>query len=114
MTEAERQRVFLKRAASVLAERVLQLDDVVQQKIYDSLERLYFEKEDWPNVIETLKVLVEKFPKREHWVRLAGVYGQEGYEKEQMYSLEAAYTAGFLTQKTDFTNLAGLLMQESG
>ena len=46
MTEAERQRVFLKRAASVLAERVLQLDDVVQQKIYDSLERLYFEKED--------------------------------------------------------------------
>ena len=46
MTEAERQRVFLKRAASVLAERVLQLDDVVQQKVYDSLERLYFEKED--------------------------------------------------------------------
>ena len=46
MTEAERQREFLKRAASVLAERVLQLDDVVQQKIYDSLERLYFEKED--------------------------------------------------------------------
>ena len=46
MTEAERQRVFLKRAASVLAERVLQLDDVVKQKIYDSLERLYFEKED--------------------------------------------------------------------
>ena len=46
MTEAERQRVFLKRAASVLAERVLQLDDIVQQKIYDSLERLYFEKED--------------------------------------------------------------------
>ena len=46
MTEAERQKAFLKRAASVLAERVLQLDDVVQQKIYDSLERLYFEKED--------------------------------------------------------------------
>ena len=46
MTEAERQREFLKRGASVLAERVLQLDDVVQKKIYDSLERLYFEKED--------------------------------------------------------------------
>ena len=46
MTEAERQREFLNRAASVLAERVLQLDDIVQQKIYDSLERLYFEKED--------------------------------------------------------------------
>ena len=46
MTQAERQREFLKRAASILAERVLKLDDIVQQKIYDSLERLYFEKED--------------------------------------------------------------------
>ena len=84
----------------------------VKEQQWSLLTFLYFEKEDWPNVIETLKVMVEKFPKREHWVRLAGVYGQEGYEKEQMYSLEAAYTAGFLEKKTDFTNLAGLLMQE--
>ena len=73
---------------------------------------MYFEKEDWPNVIRVLQVLVEEFPKREHWVRLAGVYGQEGYDKEQLYTLEAAYTADFLEKQTDFTNLAGLLMQE--
>ena len=84
----------------------------VKEQQWSLLTFLYFEKEDWPNVIETLKVMVEKFPKREHWVRLAGVYGQEGYEKEQLYSLEAAYTAGFLEKKADFTNLAGLLMQE--
>ena len=46
MTEEEKQRNFLERAASVLAERVLQLDDIVQQRIYASLEDLYFEKED--------------------------------------------------------------------
>ena len=46
MTEKEKQRTFLERAASVLAERVLQLDVIVQQRIYASLERLYFEKED--------------------------------------------------------------------
>ena len=46
MTEAEKQRIFLERAASVLAERVSQLDEIVQQRIYASLERLYFEKED--------------------------------------------------------------------
>ena len=46
MTEKEKQRIFLERAASVLAERVLQLDDIVQQRIYASLEALYFEKED--------------------------------------------------------------------
>ena len=46
MTEKEKQRIFLERAAFVLAERVLQLDDIVQQRIYASLEDLYFEKED--------------------------------------------------------------------
>ena len=46
MTEKEKRRIFLERAASVLAERVLQLDDIVQQRIYASLEDLYFEKED--------------------------------------------------------------------
>ena len=46
MTEKEKRRIFLERAASVLAERVLQLDDIVQQRIYASLEDLYSEKED--------------------------------------------------------------------
>ena len=46
MTEVERQRLFLERAASVLAERVLQLEDVVQERIYRNLEDLYLEKDD--------------------------------------------------------------------
>ena len=46
MTEVERQRLFLERAASVLAERVLQLEDIVQERIYRNLEELYLEKDD--------------------------------------------------------------------
>ena len=52
MTEKEKRRIFLERAASVLAERVLQLDDIVQQRIYASLEDLYFEKEDPSQTID--------------------------------------------------------------
>ena len=44
MTEKEKQRIFLERAASVSAERVLQLDDIVQRRIHASLEDLYFVK----------------------------------------------------------------------
>ena len=36
MTEIERQRLFLERAASVFAERVLQLEDGVKERIYRS------------------------------------------------------------------------------
>ncbi len=46
MTEAERQRLFLERAASVLAERVRKLEDVVQERIYRNLEEWYLEKDD--------------------------------------------------------------------
>ena len=46
MIEKEKQRIFLDCAASVSAERVLQLDNIVQQRIYTLLEDLYFEKED--------------------------------------------------------------------
>ena len=46
MTGVERQRLFLERAASVLAERALQLEDVVQERIYRNLEELYLEKDD--------------------------------------------------------------------
>jgi tetratricopeptide (TPR) repeat protein len=84
----------------------------ITEQNWSLLTFLYFEKEDWPNVIRVLEILVKEFPKREHWVRLAGVYGQEGREKEQLYTLEAAYTAGFFERRTDYTNLAGLLMQD--
>ena len=46
MTEKQQQRIVKDRAASVSAERVLQLNNIVQQRIYTSLEDLYFEKED--------------------------------------------------------------------
>ena len=46
MIEKEKQRIFLECAASVSAERVLQLNNIGQQRIYTSLEDLYFEKED--------------------------------------------------------------------
>lgn len=75
------------------------------------LNYLYFEKEDWPKVFETLEELVIKFPKREYWLRLAGIHGQEGNDREALGVYEAASTAGFLTQQSDLTNYAGLLMQ---
>ena len=43
----------------------------ITEQNWSLLTFLYFEKEDWPKVIDTLEILVELFPKREHWVRLA-------------------------------------------
>ena len=94
----------------------------ITEQNWGLLAFLYFEKEDWTNVLRVMEILVDQFPKREHWIRLAGVYGQEGFEKKQLYALEAAYTSELsrgeddevvmFSKRTDYTNLAGLLMQE--
>jgi tetratricopeptide (TPR) repeat protein len=63
-------------------------------------------------VLEILEILVQDFPKRDYWMRLAGVHGQQGNEAAQIHSMQAAYTAGFLERERDLTNFAGLLMQD--
>ena len=73
---------------------------------------LHCEKENWPRVLEILEILVKEFPKREYFVQLAGVHGTIGNEKEQLYTMQAAYAGDYLTKESDLTNLAGLLMQE--
>ena len=72
---------------------------------------LYYEKEDFQGYTDTMKILVRDFPKRDYWIRLAGIYGQEGQERLQLNTLQAAYAGDYFETETDFTNLAGLLMQ---
>ena len=75
------------------------------------LNYLYYEQENWPKVLSILEILVKNWPKRDYWYRLAGIYGQEGDEKRQLWALESAYRGGFLDRDTDYTTLSGLLMQ---
>ncbi|MFT7652144.1 MAG: tetratricopeptide (TPR) repeat protein [Candidatus Azotimanducaceae bacterium] len=100
--------VQLEMAIAISVER----NTPVKENTWQLVNFLYFEQEDWPKVIETLEILVRDFPKRDYWVRLAGIYGQEGNEKGHLNTLQAAYIAEFLTKETDLTNLAGLLMQD--
>ena len=84
----------------------------VKENWWQLLRYLYYEREDNPKVIEILELLVEDFPKREYWVQLAGMYGQEGFDKKQVYAMEAAHAGGFLTKQNDLLSYSGLLMQE--
>lgn len=97
----------IERGISVARER----GTAIKENWWSLLNYLYFEQENWPKVLEILEILVRDFPKREYWIRLAGIHGQEGNEREQMGSMEAANVAGFLTRERDLTNYAGLLMQ---
>ena len=84
----------------------------IKENWWALLNFLYFEQENWPKVLEILEILVRDFPKRDYWIRLAGIQGQEGMGRQQVYTMMAAHEAGFLTRESDLTTLAGLLMQE--
>ena len=87
-------------------------DVTIKENWWALLNYLYFEQENWDKVLEILEILVRDFPKRDYWIRLAGIHGQQGNEKEQIYAMQGAYTAGFLDRERDLMNFAGLLMQE--
>ena len=84
----------------------------VKENWWALLNYLYYEQEIWPKVLETLEILVRQFPKRQYWIQLAGVHGQQGNDKQQAYVMMAAYEGGFLEKESDLMTLAGLLMQE--
>lgn len=86
-------------------------DVTIKEQWWALLNFLYYEQENWPKVLEILEILVRDFPKREYWMRLAGIHGQQGNDSESLWSYEAADVGGFLTQQSDLTNYAGLLMQ---
>ena len=81
-----------------------------QEGWYQLLNVFYFEQEDYPNVIATLTILAETWPKKDYFVQLAGIFGQEGDENTALALYEAAYEVGWLDRSAEFVTLAQMLL----
>ena len=82
-----------------------------REQWWQMLQVLYFYQENWPKVAEVLEILVKDYPKRAYWVNLASVYAEMGSPEKQIWTMEAAHVAGYLTQEGDIRTYGGLLMQ---
>jgi len=82
----------------------------LQENWYRLLNVFYYELEDYPNVIETLRTLIQSWPEREYFVQLSAMYGQEGDDLRQLALWETAYEAGWLTRSNELVQLAQLLL----
>ncbi len=83
----------------------------LQENWYRLLNVFYFELEDYPNVINVLRTIIESWPKREYFVQLSAMYGQEGEDDKQLALYETAYEAGWLRRSNEFVQLSQLLLQ---
>ena len=70
----------------------------------------YYELKQPQKVTEVLEKMVRLFNKPEHWVQLAGMYGETEQEKKQLAVMEAAWQAGYITKGQDMVNLAQLYL----
>lgn len=82
----------------------------MQENWYRLLNVFHFELNNIPGVIDALNVLVNNWPKREYFVQLSAMYGQEGNEVNQLALYETAYEAGWLDRGTEQVQLAQLLL----
>lgn len=83
----------------------------LRENWYRLLNVFYYELEDFPNVIDVLGTMIEMWPKREYFIQLSAMYGQEGDEGRQLALFETAYEAGWLLRSSEIVNLSQLLLQ---
>ena len=82
-----------------------------QENWYRLLNVFYYELEDFPNVINVLRTLIESWSKRDYFIQLSAMYGQEGEDNKQLALYETAYEAGWLRRSNEYVQLSQLLLQ---
>ena len=82
----------------------------IKENWWSMLRYFYYELENIPKVLEILKILVEDFPKREYWIQLCGMYGEQDMENSMLNCMETAHVGGFLDNESLLRNYQGLLM----
>jgi tetratricopeptide (TPR) repeat protein len=97
----------IKSAMEVAAKREL----AVKEDWYVLLNFAYFQQEDYRQVRDIQKILLEKWPKKRYWFSLAGAYTELGEDQNLIAAYDAAYTQGMLEKESEFVTMAQLYMQ---
>ncbi len=74
---------------------------------------LYFEKGDVKNAVAVLEELLVHYPKKDYWVQLSHMYGEQKKESDQLAAMEAAYIQGMLDKGPEQVTLASLYLNAS-
>jgi tetratricopeptide (TPR) repeat protein len=75
------------------------------------LRLFYYENKDYKRTVDVLEELITKYPKREYWLQLSGLYGELDKPREQLAAYRIAYRQGFLSREPEYMALASLAMQ---
>jgi tetratricopeptide (TPR) repeat protein len=81
-----------------------------KEQWYLLMRVLYYEKGDIGRTTEILELLARRWPKKDYFVQLSGMYGEQKKEAAQLAVMETAYLAGWVHAERELLNLAYLYL----
>ena len=85
-------------------------DKIPKEQWYNLARFLYFEKDDTNKTVDILEILLKYYPKKQYWVQLSHMYGEQKKESEQLSAMETAYVQGMLDKSTEQVTMAYLYL----
>ncbi len=81
-----------------------------KEQWYNLARFLYFEKNDVKNTVATLEQLLTYYPKKDYWVQISHMYGEQKKEGKQLAAMDTAYVQNMLTKGTEQVTMAYLYL----
>jgi len=85
-------------------------DKVPKEQWYNLARFLYFEKNDVTNTVATLEELLKYYPKKDYWVQLSHMYGEQKKDNLQLAAMDTAYVQNMLDKGTEQVTMAYLYL----
>lgn len=82
-----------------------------KEQWYNLARFLYFEKNDINKTVDVLEILLKHYPKKQYWVQLSHMYGEQKKETEQLAAMETAYVQDMLDKGSEQVTMAYLYLQ---
>jgi len=85
-------------------------DKLPKEQWYNLARFLYFDKGDVPKTVATLEELLRHYPKKDYWVQLSHMYGEQQKEGRQLAAMDTAYVQGMLDRGQEQVTMAYLYL----
>ncbi|GAB5453169.1 MAG: hypothetical protein Hals2KO_34970 [Halioglobus sp.] len=83
---------------------------VPKEQWFNLARFLYFEKNDTNKTVSTLEELLKYYPKKQYWVQLSHMYGEQKKDWQQLSAMETAYIQDMLDKGSELTTMAYLYL----
>ncbi len=83
---------------------------VPKEQWYNLARFLYFEKNDVDKTVQVLEELLKYYPKKDYWVQISHMYGEQKKEGKQLAAMDTAYVQDMLTRGPEQVTMAYLYL----